>query len=250
MRKLLGAVQALMIGIGEMLYAALTSFMHRSGLLLGVVSLPNGAVISIASAYAAVRQMTAISNATEAVATLEASHGVVENDILEVTSGWSALNSRIVRADSVATNDVTFEDINTSSTSKFPAGAGVGSVREISTWQQISQVLEASSEGGEQQFATYQFLEGDKERQIPTFKNAESITLQIADDQAQAHYAILDAADADKLPRAIRIVLPSGAVLYYNCYVTFNKTPTLTKNEVMALTVTLSLVADPTRYAS
>lgn len=212
------------------------------------VSLPNGATVSIASTYGAVRVMSAISNAAEAVATLEASHGVVENDILEVTSGWSKLNGRIVRADSVATNDVTFEDINTTSTTRFPAGSGTGSVREISAWTQITQVLETGSSGGEQQFATYSFLEDDTERQLPTVKSAQSLTLTIGDDAALAHYAVLAAADEDRLPRAIRVALPSGSTLYYNCYVTLNKTPTLTKNEVMGLQVTLSLVADVTRY--
>lgn len=214
------------------------------------IQLPNGATIAIASAYGASKSMTAISNATEAVATLEASHGVVENDILEVTSGWSRLTGRIVRADSVSTNDVTFEDISTASTTRFPAGSGVGSVREITAFTQISQVLEVGTSGGEQQYATYSFLEDDKERQIPTQKSAESMTLTIGDDIALAHYPVLVAADEDRLPRAIRITLPSGSVLFYNCYVTLNKTPTLVKNEVMGLQVTLSMVAEPTRYAA
>lgn len=214
------------------------------------VSLPNGSIISIASTYATAATMSVLSNASEAVATLSASHGVVENDILEITSGWSKLNGRIVRADSVATNDVTLEDINTSSTSRYPAGSGTGTVREITAWTQVSQVLESTSAGGEQQFTNYQFLEDDTERQIPTNKSAQSITLRVADDPTLAHYAILSAADEDRLPRAIRVQLPAGGVIYMNGYVTFNKTPTLTINEVMACQVTISLVAEPTRYAA
>jgi len=214
------------------------------------VQLPNGATIAIASAYGSSKTMSAISNATEAVATLEASHGVIENDILEVTSGWSRLNGRIVRADSVSTNDVTFEDINTASTTRFPAGSGTGTVREITTFTQISQVLEVATSGGEQQFTNFSFLEDDTERQIPTQRSPQAMTLTIGDDVSLAHYAVLVAADEDRLPRAIKVTLPSGSVLYYNCYVTLNKTPTLTKNEVMGLQVTLSMVAEPTRYAS
>lgn len=214
------------------------------------VSLPNGAVISIASSYGTSSAMSAITNASEAVATLAAAHGVVENDIIEITSGWSKLNGRIVRADSVSTNDVTLEDINTSSTTRYPAGSGTGSVREISAWTQISQVLESTSAGGEQQFTTYQFLEDDTERQIPTNKSAQSLTLSVADDPTLAHYSVLVAASDDRLPRAIRIQLPAGGVIYMNGYVTFNKTPTLTINEVMACQVTISLVAEPTRYAA
>lgn len=211
-------------------------------------SLPNGSIISIASAYGAVKAMSALSNASEGVATLEASHGVVVGDVVEITSGWSKLNGRIARAKAVDTNDVTLEGINTSSTQLYPAGSGTGSVREVSTWQQITQVLRTTTDGGEQQFATYSFLEDDTERRIPTRKSAKGLTVNIADDATLPHYAVLDAADQARTPRAIRVQLPNGAVLYYNAYVSFNKTPTLTVDEVMALTATLSFVADETRY--
>jgi hypothetical protein len=214
------------------------------------VQIPNGAIWSIASTMGAQKTMSAITNATQGVATLEASHGVIANDILVVTSGWSKLNGRVVRAESVSTNDVTLDDINTSSTTNFPAGSGTGSVKEVTAWTQITQVLEASSSGGDQQFATYSFLEDNTERQIPTVRSPISIALTVADDPSLAHYTVLAAADDDRLPRALRLQLPGGSIIYYNAYITMNKTPTTNKNEVMGLQVTFSLVAEPTRYAS
>lgn len=214
------------------------------------VSLPNGSIVAIASGYGASKTMSAISNASEAVATLESSHGVVENDYLEVTSGWSKLNSRIVRADSVSTNDVTFEDINTSSTTRYPAGAGTGSIREISGWTQLAQILGSSSEGGEQQFTTYQLLEADAEVRIPTTKSAAGITFTVADDPTLAGYIIAQAANEDRLPRAVKITLSNGAILLYNAYISLSPIPSLTVNEVMSVEVTLSLLAEPTRYSA
>lgn len=214
------------------------------------VKLPNGTIISIASAYGTSKTMSALTNATEAVGTLEASHGVLVGDVFEVTSGWSRLSGRIVRAKTVATNDVTFESINTSNATLFPAGSGIGSVREISTWIQVTQVLEFQKQGGEQQFANYSFLEDDTERQLPTQKSAESFTVSLGDDQTLPWYSVLDAADQDRLPRALRFQLPNGSVIYANAYATLNRTPTMTKNEVMALAATFSLVAAVTRYAS
>jgi hypothetical protein len=214
------------------------------------VSLPNGSIVAIASGYGVLKAMSAISNATEAVATLEASHGVVENDYLEVTSGWSRLNSKIVRADSVATNDVTLEDINTSSTTRYPAGAGIGSVREISGWTQLAQIVGSTSEGGEQQFTTYQFLEADSEVRIPTNKSAAGINFTVADDPTLAGYVIAQAANDDRLPRAIRVTLANGSILLYNAYVSLAPIPSLTVNEIMTVQVTLSLLAEPVRYAA
>lgn len=214
------------------------------------VRLPNGSLIAIAASYGASKAMSALTNAATAVATLAASHGVIVNDVLEVTSGWSKLNNRILRASAVATNDVSLEGLNSLDTTKYPAGGGVGSVREVLTWQQILQILEISTSGGEQGFTTYSFLEDDTERQIPTQKSPVQITIQIGDDDTLAHYPILVAADEDRLQRAVRLTLPGGAVIFYNAFVTFNKTPSLTKNEVMALTATLSLTAEQTRYAA
>lgn len=214
------------------------------------VKLPNGAVVSIASTYGASKAMSVITNATEAVATLASGHSVIVNDIVEITSGWSKLSGRIARAKAVATDDVTLEEIDTSSTTKYPAGSGVGSVREITAWTQITQIVSWQSQGGDQQFTNYSFLDDDTQRQLATFKSAQSINFELGDDQSLAWFDILTAADEDRLPRAIRVVLPSGAVLYYNATVSFNKTPTTNKDNIMTCKGVLSLAADVTRYAS
>lgn len=214
------------------------------------ISLPNGALVAIASGYAAVKNMTAVSNANPGVATLEASHGITVGDVFEVTSGWSRLTNRIVRAATVSTNDVGLEGINTSLTSIYPALGGVGTIREVSGWTQLSQILNSSSSGGEQQFLEYHLLEADSSKRIPTTKSAAGLSFTVADDPTLAGYILASAANDDRLPRAVRITLPSGGVLFYNAYISLNKTPSLTVNEIMSVEVTLSLLAEPVRYAS
>ena len=214
------------------------------------VRVPNGSLIYIASGYAAAKTMSALTNAAQAVATLEASHGVVEGDFIEGTSGWSRLTDKIVRAGTVSTNDVVLENYNTTSTTVYPAGAGTGTVREISGWTQLTQILQSGSNGGEQQFLEYQFLEADAQKRIPTFKNAAGLTFSVGDDDTLAGYILAATANDDRLPRAVKIVLPSGALLLYNAYISLNKTPSLTVNELMSVEVTLSLLNEPVRYAS
>ncbi len=214
------------------------------------VRVPNGSLIHIASGYGPARTMSAVTNANPAVATLEVSHGVIVSDILEVTSGWSRLTDKIVRVSAVATNDVTLEGYNTTSTAVYPPGNGAGTVREITGWTQLTQILQSSSSGGEQQFLEYQFLEGDAQKRIPTFKNAAGMTFSVGDDDTLAGYVVAAAANDDRLQRAVRITLPSGAKLFYNAYISLNKTPSLTVNELMAVEVTLSLLNEPVRYAS
>ena len=128
------------------------------------------------------------------------------------------------------------------------AAGGAGSIREITGWTQLSQILSSSSSGGEQQFLEYQLLESDAQKRIPTFKSAAGLSFSIADDPTLAGYILASAANDDRLPRAVKITLPSGSVILYNAYVSLNKTPSLTVNEVMACEVTLSLLAEPVRY--
>lgn len=214
------------------------------------VSLPNGAVISIASTMAVAVSITAISNASPAVATA-AGHALVDGDVVVLAvPSWPALNGRVVRVIDKADGTFALEGVDTTDTKRFPAGAITGAARKVQTWTAITQVLEANMSGGEQQFYNYQFLEdtGD-ERQIPTIRSARSQTLSIADDDALPHYAVLDAADAERKTRAVWLQMPNGARTYYPAYVSFSKVPTLTKNQAMALSVTLSLDAEPMRYA-
>jgi len=214
------------------------------------ISLPNGALVAIAATYGASVTMSAVSNADPGVATLATGHGISTGDIIEVTSGWSRLTDKIVRAGTVAAQDVPLEGIDTTLTSIYPALGGTGSVREILTWTQLSQILQSTSSGGEQNFLEYQLLEADAAKRIPTFKSPAGLSLNIADDPTLAGYILASEANDDRLPRAVRITLPSGAILLYNAYLSLNKTPSLTVNEIMAVEVTLSLLAEPVRYAS
>lgn len=194
--------------------------------------------------------MSAVTNANPALATLAASHGVTAGDFIEITSGWARLTERVVRAGTVSTNDVQLEGIDSTSTVIYPVGAGTGSVREISGWTQLAQILDSGSNGGEQQFLEYQFLESDAQKRIPTFKSAAGLTFEVADDPLLAGYILASVANDDRLPRAIKVALPSGSLILYNSFVSLNKTPKLTVNQLMSVQVTLSLLSEPVRYAS
>lgn len=213
------------------------------------VAVPNGSLVHIASGYGAAFAITAITNATEAVATVAAGHGFIVGDFLEITSGWSRLNNKVVRVKTVAVNDITLEGINTTSTTTYPAGSGTGSARKVSGWTQLLQILESSSSGGDQQFLDYQLLEADAQVRIPTFKNAAGMTFSVADDATLAGYQLAATANDDRQQRAVRVSLPSGSKLLYNAYISLNKTPSLSVNQLMASQLTLSLLAEPVRYA-
>lgn len=213
-----------------------------------MVTLPNGAIILLAATYAAPAPITGISNAAAAVVT--AANTLAVGDYVEVISGWSRMTQKVLRVSAASAATFTLEGQDTTNVQFYPAGGGVGSFRKILTWTQLAQILSSQSNGGEQQFLEYQFLEGNSQNRIPTVKSASGLTFSVADDPTLAGYQVALAADGDRNPRGLRVDLPSLSKIVYNVYISLNTTPSLTVNEIMACEVTASLLNPPVRYAS
>jgi hypothetical protein len=213
------------------------------------VKLPNGVTLALATTYGSNKAISAITNASPGVASSTA-HGFTDGDIVEMTSGWARLNNRLVRVDAPSTDAFNIEGIDTSSTVAYPAGTGTGTAREITAFTQISQILDLSTSGGEMQFATYSFLEQDFESQLPTQSSPQTLTFTIADDPTLAGYIAVKAAAESRALTGLKVSMPDGSILLYNGYVSFNETPSMTKNQIMGCQATFSLQGRPVRYAS
>lgn len=214
------------------------------------VSLPNGTVMSIASGYDAALTVSAATNANPPVLTSTA-HGLTNGDYVEFTSGWSRATNRIFRVSASTTNAFSLEGLDASSTSAFPAGSGTGSVRKITGWTQLQQILTTASEGGTQNFATYQFLEADNEVRIPTNKAAAGLNISVADDPTLAGYILASTANDDRLQRGVRAVLSNSSIILYSGYISVVKTPSMDVNQPMKVQVTVSFLnSEPVRYTS
>ena len=94
------------------------------------VKITNGSIVHIASGKAAAKNVTAATNAAEAVLTV-AAHGLTAGDYVVVTSGWGSLNGRVFRVKAADTGTVTLEGADTTNTDKYPAGGGVGKIEKI-----------------------------------------------------------------------------------------------------------------------
>ncbi|CAI8794267.1 putative phage protein [Pseudomonas sp. IT-P12] len=209
--------------------------------------LPNGGTFQHAATYAAALAFTAISNAAEAVATVVGST-LVAGDIVLLTSGWSKLDSKVVRVKTATATAITLEGIDTTDLQVFPASGGAGTMKKVLTWVQIPQVTDLAFSGGDQNYLDVVFLENDQGKQIPTDKSAASMTLTIADDPAQAFNSVLLAADAGKQVQAARLNLPGNDTLLYGAYTSFSKQPAVSRNNLLTRTVNLALQSEPTRY--
>lgn len=196
-------------------------------------AIPNGSRVSVAKAYLASIVFTAASNASECELTVASSTGILAGDVVQVNSGWLKLDSMVLRVKSVTSTKIVLEGFDTTDTTKFPVGTGAGTVRKIDSWITMPQVMTLSTEGGDQQTISVQFLEDDKARTIPTFKNAVVQVYTFAHDPLLAIYKRLIECDESSDTVAVWFHNPRGkADRYYSAKISFQKVP---KTEVNAV---------------
>lgn len=213
------------------------------------LSLPTGTAYAIATAYAAAIAVSAASNAVETVLTT-ASNTFAAGDYLEYVGGWSRMTNRVFRAKAATATSVTLEGMDTTEVNLFPVGLGAGSLRKITTWGPIQQVLTAEISGGDPKYVSVSLLDNENDINLPDGYNAQSLAMTIADDPSLPHHAALKkTADSRKIA-AVRADLPNGSKILYSGYVSFDETPTMTKGQVMAVRAGCAMQGRPVRYAS
>ena len=201
------------------------------------VSLPNGIVLAVASAYAAPLTVTAATNASETVLTV--TNTLVAGDYVVFVSGWTNANNRVFRVKTPTGTTVVLEGLDTTLTSQFPASSGTGTIAKISTWTQVSQIIGCTSSGGDPQYQTYSFLESNSDYQIPTTTSAQSLSIEIAYDPALAGYQAVKTVSSTRATTALRATLPQGGFILYNGIFAMDETPSMTKGNLMSVKISV-----------
>lgn len=215
-----------------------------------MAQVPTGTTFYIASAYAAAKTTTVATNASECVVT-SATHGYSNGDIVEITSGWGRLNRRVFRVKSVATDTFVLEGADTSSTTFFPAGSGVGTVRKINTFTQITSVMNPQTSGGDPKNVNYKYVESDVEYQINDGFAATNYTLELdADSIGSAGYTALKTLTDVQTDTCLKMVTRSGSFILVPCTVALNESVRLQDGQINRCSAAFSGNNRLTRYAS
>jgi len=215
-----------------------------------MAQVPTGTTFFVASVYSAAVATTIVTNASEAVVTATA-HGFANGDIVEITSGWGRLNKRNFRIKSVAANTMVLEGADTTSTTYFPTGSGLGSVRKINTFTQIQQVLGVQSSGGDPKNVTYKYLESDVEFNINDGFAASQMSLEIDSDSiGTAGYTALKSLTDLQTDTCVRINTRNGAVIYVPCTVALNEAVQFQDGQINRVVVSINSNGRLVRYAS
>lgn len=204
-----------------------------------MATLPSGTILAVATAFAAAKTVSGVSNAAEAVVSCTA-HGYSVGDIVQLYSGWGRLNRRAVRVKSVLTDSFVAEAIDTTNTEFFPVGSGGGTVRKVTTFTQISKYLNLQSSGGEPKRVTVRFLDEDTDTSLNDGFTAVQESFDIDADQfGTAAYAALRSLSEVQTDTILKKTLKSGVNIYNPCKVSLNENPKMTDGQIMTNTVSI-----------
>ena len=215
-----------------------------------MAQVPTGSTFYIASTIAAAKTTTIVTNASEAVVT-SAAHGFSNGDFVLMTSGWGRMNRRAFRVKSVTTDTFVLEGAETSSTTYFPAGTGIGTASKLSTFTQITTVMSPTSSGGEPKNVAYKFIESDVEYNINDGFTATSYAVDLdADAIGTAGYTALNTLTDVQTDTVLKVVTRSGSILLVPCTVALNESVSMQDGQINRVKATFNGNNRAVRYAS
>jgi hypothetical protein len=215
-----------------------------------MATLPSGTIMAVATAFAAAKTVSDISNASEAVVSCTA-HGYSVDDIVQIYSAWGRLNRRAVRIKSVTTDAFVAENIDTTNTEFFPAGGGAGTVRKVSTFTQISKYLNPQQSGGEPKNIAVRFMDEDVETNLNDGFTAVTESFEIdADNFGSAAYDALRSLSEVQTDTILKKTLKSGAQIYTPCKLALNENVKLADGSIMTNVVSINGNGRITRYSA
>ncbi|WP_137279224.1 phage tail protein [Pseudomonas rhizoryzae] len=213
------------------------------------IPLPNGSIIQVANTLSTAKTITAVSNALPAVVTSTA-HGLSNGDIVMLTSGWSKLDNRVARVSGVTTDTFQLEKVDTSNIQIYTPSGGTGSFVKVMTRTEITKVTDFTTSGGEQQFATVGYLSEDDDRQFPSNRNPQSVSIPVQDEPDAAYVAVVEGFGEAKIGTVLFVIFPSGGMIVLPGFVSITQLPTMSRNQVMTRTISFSLSSRSTRYTA
>ena len=146
---------------------------------------------------------------------------------------------------------MTLEGMDTTNTTYFPTGSGVGSVRKATTFTQIASVLSAQSQGGDPKTVSYKYIESDVDFSLNDGFNATSYTLEIdADSIGTAGYTNMKALTDVQTDTILQMVTRNGAKIYQPCTVALNEAVQLQDGQINRVRAQFNGNNRLVRYAS
>ena len=212
-------------------------------------SFPEGSKFYFSNTLAAAKSITALTNASPAVATATA-HGYADGDEILLNSGWEDATDSVFKVDQLTADTFSLLGLNAVNTSFYPTGSGVGTAQKISNWLEIPQVLGISTSGGDARFTTISPLAKRNDINVPTGFNALSLTLTLGHDPANSNYQAMLEIARGLSKTAFKMVLSGGTVAYGYGYMSISEAPTMQRNQANQVNAAITMLGRFVSYAS
>lgn len=199
-----------------------------------------GAKFFVSTGLASAKTVSAITNASPAVATATA-HGYSDNDEVLMVSGWEDTDKSIFRVDQLTTDTFSLPGFDATNTDWYPAGSGVGTAQKISGWLELGQVIGVQSQGGGPRNITTNLLNRRNPIITPVGFEASSLQFTLGYDPALADQIALLAASRVLAKRAFKFVLPGSAYAYCYGTVAMSNIPAMDSQSVLSRQVTVGI---------
>ena len=174
---------------------------------------PAGTKAYFSTTFAPAKTVSAITNASPAVATSTA-HGYTDGDPLLFASGWQDASDTVFEADQLTVDTFSLKGLDATDTNVYASGTGIGTTREVSDWVEFPQVLTITTNGGGIKYGTVDPLGSRQSSKQPVGFEAIGVDMKIGYDPANATIATLQGLTRAFRKAAFKLVLPGGGRVY------------------------------------
>jgi hypothetical protein len=197
----------------------------------------NGSKYAFSTTLGAAVAISAITNAAPPAITATSMPG--DDDIILLQSNWSDLADTAVYTDSLGH----LFGLDTTNTDFFPPGESEGSYQLVGGFTSLTQIREVAQSGGDTNSFNYAYIEdrSTRQRSKPTDKNPLVLTFTLDRDATLPWFDALDKLDKSRQLVTMRETFTTGEQLLYTGFVSFQKSPSRTRNENMTVTATFSV---------
>lgn len=209
----------------------------------------NGARYSFSTSLATAIAITAITNNTAGVAS--AATLPEDGDIVLLKSNWTELNDLACYVDNAIAGSFELVGVDTTDVTLFPEDEELpASYQVVGGFVSLSQIREIAQSGGDTNNFTWGYIDdrSPRQRSKPTDQNPLVLTFTMDYDPTLPWDAALEQVSKNRQMVTMRERLPTGDVLLYTGYLSYNKSPSRVRNENMTVTATMSVNSEVLRY--
>ena len=203
---------------------------------------PAGTKGFFSTALAAAKTVSAITNATPAVAT-STGHGYTDGDPIMLTSGWQDASDAVFEVDQLSADTFSLLGLNATDTNVYAAGTGAGTAKKVSDWVEIPQLLTITTNGGGIKYGTVDPIGSRQASKQPVGFEAIGIDMKLGYDPTNVTIQTLQGLTRSFSKCVFKLVLPGGGRVYGYGNIACSEVPEIGSKET-PLQITASIGFD------